>query len=410
DVVVASALIDMYVKNESIIDARKVFNNMSTRNVISWNSMIVGYGQCNDNICPDELTLASVFSSCGDLSLHSEIIQLHSFVFKTGSVSFKSVSNALVNAYSKTGNIASALKSFNSIERPDIVSYTSMIQAYAFHGFSRNAIELFNKMILKSVPKPDKILFLGVLSACSHGGLVSEGLHYFESMTKDYNILPELEHYTCLVDLLGRAGLLNDAFNVLVSMSMPPAPDTLGAFIGHCTVYKHTDLAKWASEKLFVLEPNKNVNYALMSNTFAHSGKCDADNVNMPLSIQDDTKSQTGYVFVVNRGAVDWKSKKQTTIAMHSAQAEYVAALKAAMEAVWIRKFVRDLGGMPSINKPINMYCDNSVAIIFANEPGIMKGAIHFLRRYHYVREQVETGEIKLIKVHTDDNLADPFT
>nr|GFB94895.1 retrovirus-related Pol polyprotein from transposon TNT 1-94 [Tanacetum cinerariifolium] len=123
-----------------------------------------------------------------------------------------------------------------------------------------------------------------------------------------------------------------------------------------------------------------------------------------------DTKSQTGYVFVINGGAVDWKSKKQTTIAMHSVQAEYVAASEAALEAVWIRNFVGDLGVMPSINKPINMYCDNFAAIIFTNEPGIMKGARHFLRRYHYVREQVETGEIKLIKVHTDDNLYDPFT
>nr|GEY80211.1 ribonuclease H-like domain-containing protein [Tanacetum cinerariifolium] len=117
-----------------------------------------------------------------------------------------------------------------------------------------------------------------------------------------------------------------------------------------------------------------------------------------------------GYVFVINGGAVDWKSKKQTTTAMHSAQAKYVDASKAAMEAVWIRKFVGDLGVMPLIYKPINMYCDNSAAIIFANEPGIMKGARNFLRRYHYVREQVGTGEIKLIKVHTDDNLADPFT
>nr|GEZ15612.1 hypothetical protein [Tanacetum cinerariifolium] len=93
-----------------------------------------------------------------------------------------------------------------------------------------------------------------------------------------------------------------------------------------------------------------------------------------------------------------------------TAQAEYVAASEAVMEAVWIRKFVGDLGVMPSINKPINMYCDNSAAIIFANEPGIIKGARYFLRRYYYVREQVETSEIKLIKVHTDDNLADPFT
>nr|GFD12303.1 retrotransposon protein, putative, Ty1-copia subclass [Tanacetum cinerariifolium] len=90
---------------------------------------------------------------------------------------------------------------------------------------------------------------------------------------------------------------------------------------------------------------------------------------------KDDTKSQTGYVFVINGGAIEWKSKKQTTIAMHSAQAEYVAASEAAIEAVWIRKFVGDLGVMPSINKPINIYCGNSAAIIFANEPGIMKGA-----------------------------------
>ncbi|GJW69581.1 retrotransposon protein, putative, ty1-copia subclass [Tanacetum coccineum] len=125
---------------------------------------------------------------------------------------------------------------------------------------------------------------------------------------------------------------------------------------------------------------------------------------------KDDTKSQTGYVFVVNGGAVDWKSKKQTTIAMSATQAEYMAASEAAMEAVWIRKFVGDLGVMPSIKEPINVYCDNSAAITFANDSGIMKGARHFLRRYHFVREQVESGEIKILKVHTDDNLADPFT
>nr|GFB91836.1 retrotransposon protein, putative, Ty1-copia subclass [Tanacetum cinerariifolium] len=108
------------------------------------------------------------------------------------------------------------------------------------------------------------------------------------------------------------------------------------------------------------------------------------------------TLRKTSYVFVVNGGAVDWKSKKQTTIAMHATQSEYMVALEVAMEAVWIRKFVGDLGVMPSINKPINMYCDNSAAIILANEPGVMKGARYFLRRYHYVREQVESGEIKL--------------
>ena len=125
---------------------------------------------------------------------------------------------------------------------------------------------------------------------------------------------------------------------------------------------------------------------------------------------KDDTKSQTGYVFVINGGAVDWRSKKQTTIAMSATEAEYIAASEAAMEAVWMRKFISDLGVMPSIELPTKMYCDNSAAITFANEPGVMRGARHFQRRYHYVREQVEIGEINVLKIHTDSNLADPFT
>ncbi|GJT08550.1 hypothetical protein Tco_0843012 [Tanacetum coccineum] len=125
---------------------------------------------------------------------------------------------------------------------------------------------------------------------------------------------------------------------------------------------------------------------------------------------RDDTKSQTGYVFVLNRGAVDWKSSKQSTIAMSTTESEYIAASEAAMEAVWIRKFISGLGIVPTINEPINMYCDNSAAVHYANEPGVQRGAIYYLRKYHYVRESVVLGEIKILKVHTYNNLADPFT
>ncbi|GJS28363.1 retrotransposon protein, putative, ty1-copia subclass [Tanacetum coccineum] len=125
---------------------------------------------------------------------------------------------------------------------------------------------------------------------------------------------------------------------------------------------------------------------------------------------RDDTKSQTGYVFVLNGGAVDWKSSKQSTTAMSATESEYIAASEAAMEAVWIRKFISGLGIVPTINEPLNMYCDNSAAVHYANEPGVQKGARHYQRRYHYVRECVELGEIRILKVHTDNNLADPFT
>ncbi|GJX67536.1 retrotransposon protein, putative, ty1-copia subclass [Tanacetum coccineum] len=128
------------------------------------------------------------------------------------------------------------------------------------------------------------------------------------------------------------------------------------------------------------------------------------------LTDADDLKSQTGYVFVLNGGAVDWKSTKQSIFATSSAEAEYIAAYDASKEAVWVRKFISGLGVVPTIEEPINMYCDNTGAITIANESGITKGARHFRAKVHYLREVIEYGDIKLEKVHTDDNLADPFT
>nr|GEX56926.1 retrotransposon protein, putative, Ty1-copia subclass [Tanacetum cinerariifolium] len=125
---------------------------------------------------------------------------------------------------------------------------------------------------------------------------------------------------------------------------------------------------------------------------------------------RDDTKSQTGYVFVLNGGVVVWKSSKQSTTAQHATEDEYIAASKAEKEAVWIKKFIDELGVVPSNDYPIKMNCDSSAAIIMAKESGIRKGVRQFKRKYHYVRECIETGEIDIVKVHTDDNLADPFT
>ncbi|GKB89086.1 hypothetical protein Tco_0961358, partial [Tanacetum coccineum] len=124
---------------------------------------------------------------------------------------------------------------------------------------------------------------------------------------------------------------------------------------------------------------------------------------------RDDTKSQTGYVFILNGGVVDWKSSKQSTTAMSATEAKYIPASEAAMEAIWIRKFISGLGIVPTINQSIRMFCDNSAAFHFANEPGVQKGARHHHRRYHYVREIIALGEIRFLKVHTNDNLADPF-
>ncbi|GKC39459.1 retrotransposon protein, putative, ty1-copia subclass [Tanacetum coccineum] len=128
------------------------------------------------------------------------------------------------------------------------------------------------------------------------------------------------------------------------------------------------------------------------------------------LTDADDLKSQTGYVFILNGGVVDWKSTKQSIFATSSAEAEYIAASDASKEAVWVRKFISGLGVVPTIEEPIKMYCDNTGAITIANESGITKGARHYRAKVHYLREVIEFGDVKIEKVHTDDNLADPFT
>nr|GEU75336.1 putative retrotransposon protein [Tanacetum cinerariifolium] len=125
---------------------------------------------------------------------------------------------------------------------------------------------------------------------------------------------------------------------------------------------------------------------------------------------RDDIKAQTSYVFILNGGAVDWKSSKQNTTAMSAIEAEYIAASEAAMEVVCIRKFISGLGIVPTINEPNKVLCDNSVGLLIANKPRVQKGARHYYRRYHYVHECIKLGEINILKVNTDDNLADPFT
>ncbi|XAR63038.1 Non-specific serine/threonine protein kinase [Bertholletia excelsa] len=285
DMVVASALVDMYAKNDNIVDARKAFDEMIFKNIVVWNTMIVGYGKIGEgkeamklllkmfqsNLCPDELTLASVLSSCGNMSSCTEIMQVHAYTIRKGFQNFISISNSLINAYSKSGSIALALKCYGSISEPDLVSWTSMIVAYGFHGLPKESVELFEKMIRNGIT-PDRVAFLGVLSACSHGGLVNEGLHYFNLMINYYHIEPDLEHYTCLVDLLGRAGLLHEAFYVLTLNPIELGSDMLGSFIGACNVHRNSKLAKWAAEKLFVLNPEEPLNYSILSNVYASDG------------------------------------------------------------------------------------------------------------------------------------------
>uniref|UniRef100_A0A803M2Z3 Pentatricopeptide repeat-containing protein n=1 Tax=Chenopodium quinoa TaxID=63459 RepID=A0A803M2Z3_CHEQI len=293
DLQLATALVDMYVKNESVKDVRKLFDGMVFRNLVSWNTMIVGYGQqgygkeamklfvemFRRNIKPDELTLASIISSCGNLAAFSETTQIHAYVMSLGFDGYLSVANSLIVTYSNCGNLASASLCFTSISEPDLITWTSIISAHAFHGHAEQSIEIF-EMMLSSGLRPDNISFLGILSACCHGGLIREGLYYFRLMTTQYNITPSSEHYACLIDLLGRAGLIEEASSFLSSGTFSLELNALGALVRASKAHGHFKLAEWAAGKLFELEPENPVNYTLMSNMYASVGQWyDADRV-----------------------------------------------------------------------------------------------------------------------------------
>ncbi|CAM0146385.1 unnamed protein product [Urochloa decumbens] len=286
DVVVATALLDMYAKCGRVADARRVFDAMVVRNVVSWNAIIVCYGchgEGKDAVglfrqmlrdgrcCPDERTLASVLSSCANMAAANEAMQVHAYAQKRGLQGFLQVANALIVAYGKNGFVREVTRIFAMTDNPDIVTWSSMVSSYAYLGHAKDAVHVFERMLHQGV-QPDGIAFLGVLSACSHAGLIEDGLHYFLVMTTVFRIDLSPQHVACLVDLLGRAGRIEEAYKVVVKLSCESNADIVGAFLGACKMRGNIELAKWAADKLLCLEPSEAVNYLLMSNAFAAAG------------------------------------------------------------------------------------------------------------------------------------------
>nr|AER41617.1 pentatricopeptide [Oryza glumipatula] len=285
DVVVATALLDMYAKCGQVAEASRVFDAMVLRNTVSWNAIIVCYGKhdrgkeafdlfvsmMRHGFCPDELTLASLLSSCADMAAANEATQLHAYTVRRGLQDFLQVGNALIMAYGKNGFVQEAKRTFGMIHNPDLVTWSSMVSSFAYLGLSKSAIDLFDRMLQQGI-RADGIAFLGVLSACSHAGLIEDGFKYFLLMTRDYKIDPTPQHLACLVDLLGRAGRIRDAYEFLVNMSCDANVDVIGAFLGACRMRGNIESAKWAASRLFSLKPDDPINYLLISNTYAAAG------------------------------------------------------------------------------------------------------------------------------------------
>eukprot|EP01018_Ginkgo_biloba_P008711 Gb_07638 [translate_table: standard] len=286
DDVVGSALIDMYAKCGSIDVARLVFDRMFCTDVVLWNAMISGYaqsGHCNEalklfhqiqqtGVKPDSVTLTSILPACARLANLQQGKEIHDYIVRNEFESDVSVGNVLIDMYAKCGIIEIGRRVFDKMSDKDVISWNSMIAGYGMHGHGVDALRLFYQM-QKEGMTPDYITFIALLSTCSHVGLVDKGWQYFDSMSRDYQIVPRMEHYACMVDLLGRAGHLDEAWDFIKKMPSKPSADVWGSLLGACRVYCNIELAECVAARLFELKPDNAGYYVLLSNIYAAAGR-----------------------------------------------------------------------------------------------------------------------------------------
>lgn len=281
------------VPNEStlvtVLSASDLFEGLEQRDVISWNVMIGGYTRMSchkealglfqrmlqSNIEPTDVTFLSILPACASLGALDLGKWIHAYIDKNFQYSDNiSIWTSLIDMYAKCGSIEAAQQVFNSMKHRSLASWNAMISGLAMHGLAEKALELFSRMTNEGY-KPDNITFVGVLSACSHAGLLDLGRQYFSSMVQDYAISPDLQHYGCMVNLLGRAGLFDEAEALIQNMEMKPDGAIWGSLLGACRVHKRVELGESVAKHLFELEPENPGVYVLLSNIYAGAGRWD---------------------------------------------------------------------------------------------------------------------------------------
>ncbi|XP_057480662.1 pentatricopeptide repeat-containing protein At1g18485-like [Actinidia eriantha] len=284
DLFVSNALTDMYAKCQCLNYAQNVFDTYR-RDEISYNILIVGYSQTSECLASltlfsemglmgmmrDTVTFLGVLLACSNLAAIKQGKEIHGHLVRKHFHPNLFVANSLLDLYTKCGRINLARKVFDQIPHKDVASWNTMILGYGMLGELDIAINLFEAMRKDGV-QYDSISYIAVLSACRHGGLVEKGRKYFDEMLA-HDIKPTQMHYACMVDLLGRAGLMKEAAELIKSLPITPDANIWGALLGACRIYGNIELGFWAAEHLFKLKPEHSGYYVLLSNMYAEAGR-----------------------------------------------------------------------------------------------------------------------------------------
>lgn len=285
---VGSSLLDMYAKAGRIHEARGVFECLPERDVVSCTAIISGYAQLGfdeealelfrqllrEGMVPNYVTYASLLTALSGLAALDLGRQVHSHVLRFKVPSYVVLQNSFIDMYSKCGKLAYSRRVFDSMTERTVISWNAMIVGYSKHGMGREVIELFYLMKEENKVKPDSVTFLATLSGCSHGGMEDKGLEIFYEMTEDKDgIKPEMVHYGCVVDLLGRSGRVEEAFKFINKMSFEPTAAIWGSLLGGCRVHSNVDIGEFAGLRLLEIEPENAGNYVILSNLYASAGR-----------------------------------------------------------------------------------------------------------------------------------------
>ncbi|KAK9106342.1 hypothetical protein Syun_022353 [Stephania yunnanensis] len=289
NVVSWNAMIDGYCKSNQLMLARELFDRAGDlKNAVTWNTMISGYVQYREfgkaistfqqmqaeNVKPTEATMVSLLSACAHLGALDMGNWIHTYIRRQNFKIDVFLGNALVDMYCKCGNMDAALDVFRSLTKRNAYCWSSVIVGLAMHGYGEEAIATFDQMHKEGV-KPDHVTFIGLLSACSHSGLVIEGRKYFSEMFEVYRVEPGIEHYSCMVDLLGRAGLLQEALELIKSMPVSANAAVWGSLLRACRIHKDAKLSEQVTDQLLKLDPYDGGNYVFLSNVYASLNRWD---------------------------------------------------------------------------------------------------------------------------------------
>ncbi|XP_020092388.1 pentatricopeptide repeat-containing protein At2g42920, chloroplastic-like [Ananas comosus] len=286
DVVAYNTMIMGFAKSGLLDEAWKLFEEMPVRTVVTWSTMISGYARNGrskeamdlfrrmqgEGVEPNANILVSLLGACANLGALDQGEWIHAYLEKNKFELNPIVITAIIDMYCKCGSVEKALEVFESAENKGLSSWNSMILGLALDGRCREAIGLF-LMLQANGLRPNKVTFIGVLMACNHSGMMKKAWYYFSLMANTYDIEPEIEHYGCMVDALGRAGLLKEAEDLVKTMPMKPDSIIWGALLSACRTYKNTEIGARAAKRVLELDPQDSGGYVILSNTFAGSGE-----------------------------------------------------------------------------------------------------------------------------------------